>query len=477
MNKTIAIIIALILFIGVIFQALVIVDYHSDEFNPGFFRKRENPVVYFESFDEAIANQFFKPFDIYLRDGSLTWIVRKDEDLFNTLWEDGKSVLIDVLSDELKKSTLSWAELSGEPGILFKMGCDFPTEFISFLTNEDIESPSVKSMDRLLVIPSDGVMEVYIKSGQEVLFTSALTPTGLFTETNFNGLLDLFAVDPYYSQNSYTEIHKFVSADVLDEFIEPDIPVTLDINSRNLPWLKLSLPAPVRDYIDSANSSDEEAKAAGIEEAAAIIKSKIISRTLNTYEMHIDSFDNLFFSNQFNIYEVSKAGWISYNYTEGAEGDGRGDIGTAFMNAVETLGNVMRLSDNSNNLYLSDLKVNDDSYEFFFDYRFKGSVLVMEQSSHAMEIKATATRTIEANIYPLNIEEMTGDQYIDSRYKTAFLFITNFNGITNINTIEASNMYLGYVKTDARLEVVKPVWVIELQNGEKQVLDLVEAGE
>ncbi len=193
--------------------------------------------------------------------------------------------------------------------------------------------------------------------------------------------------------------------------------------------------------------------------------------------MHLDSFDNLFFSNQFNIYEVSKTGRINYNYTEGAEGDEKGSIGPAFMNAVETLTNLMRLSDNSKNLYLSGIEEDDEAYIFSFDYRFEGNVIVIKGSDHAIQIRATATRTIEASAYPFNIEEMVGDEYIDSKYKTAFLFITNFNGITNINNIEAYEMYLGYVKTDAVLEVVKPFWIIEKKTGEKQVLNLVEAGD
>ncbi|MBN1623497.1 MAG: hypothetical protein JXN10_01070 [Clostridia bacterium] len=476
MNKTIAIFIAVILFIGVIFQAMVIIDYHSDEFNPGFFKRRENPTTYFESFDEAIANQFFMPFDIYLRDGDKTWIVKKDEDLFNTLWKDGKSAILTAMSRETVKSNDSWAELSNEAGILFKMGGLFPIGFVNFLMDNNKNTTQIDSMEKFLIIPDGNVMYVYIKSGEEV-YEAELPASGLFTSSNFAGLISLFTADPYYSQNSYTEIHKFVDESVLGKFIEPDIPVTLDVNSRNLPWLKLSIPVPIREYIDAVNNSDSASRHEDIDEASLIIKSNIISRTLNTYEMHLDSFDNLFFSNQFNIYEVSKTGWISYNYTEGTQGDEKGDIGPAFMKAVETLNNIMRLSKNSGNLYLSGIYEDDESYSFTFDYRFEGNVIVIEGSNHAVEIRSTGTRTIEAKLYPLNIEKMVGDQYIDSKYKTAFLFITNFNGISNINTIEAYEMYLGYVKTGAVLEVVKPYWIMEKKTGEKQVLNLVEAGD
>ena len=476
MNKTAVIIITVILLLGVIFQAMIIIDYHSDDINLGFFSKRETPVAYFESFDDAVAEQFFKPFDIYLRDGEKTWVLKKDEDNFNILWNEGKSILSAVLDGVIDVSGQSWSELSSNPGVLYKLGDELPMELISFILEKEEYPELPQAIEKFFIIPRDESMNVYIKSGATVYEALDVASSGLFTSNNFSGLVSLFNADPGYSNSSYTEIHNFIDERAHGSFIEPDIPVILDENPRSLPWLKLSIPDSISSFIEITKMSDSESKTAAMERTAAIIKSEIINRTINTYGTHLDSFGNLFFSNQFNIYEINKLGWISYRYTEGVEGDARGNVGPAFMNAIDTLFDLTRMSDSSSSLYLSGMREENDTYVFTFDYRIGGSVIVFSENDHAAEIKSTATRTIEATVYPVNMEEMTGENYIDSRYRTNFFDITNSNGIIIID-IEAYEMYFGYKKSDAVLEVVRPVWVLENRDGSKQILELTEAGD
>ena len=476
MNKTAAIIISIVLFLGVIFQALVIVDYHSDDFRLGFFRQRTEPVVYFESFDESIAEQYFKPFSIYVNDGEQSWVMRNDEDFFDTLWQDGKNLITDGLLDELEESDESWASVSRNPGVLFKFGYPLPINYLGFILSMEFDDTVPPDIEKILVVPSEEAMDVYVKGRNRVYEARGLEATGLFLQPNFEGFADLLGVEPSYSSDSYREIHNFISEDVLDEYIEPDILVVLDTNPRTLPWLELSVPGLIKEYNDALKIRNEAERETAVEEVGNKIRNDVLGRTVNTFEMHIDLSEKLYFSNQFNIYEISRTGWIRYRYTEGTEGDEKGNIGDAFINAVETLSALTELSENSHNLYLSGITEDDETYTFTFDYRYGQSVIAFTENDHAAVITGTATRTIEALVCPLNIDENIGEEKVSAGYILNFPYITQMNDVNIIN-IEAYEMYVGYMKTEAMLEVVSPVWLIEKRTGEKQVLYLIGAEE
>jgi hypothetical protein len=174
------------------------------------------------------------------------------------------------------------------------------------------------------------------------------------------------------------------------------------------------------------------------------------------------------------MYEINTDGTVRYRYTPGTEGDEKGALGTAFQNAVETMDRIMGLCDsNEADIYLSSITETEDVYKFTFDYRFNSGVIVVEDSRHSIKISATATRTMEAEMLPLEIQALSGEEYIESEFVTQFLLVMNRNGITELNKLEAYNMYLGYENFSGKGDkYLKPVWIIEKKDGTKRILEL-----
>ncbi|MBN2557305.1 MAG: hypothetical protein JXB33_00975 [Clostridia bacterium] len=479
MNKKALIAIVAILFIGVLFQTMVIIDYHSEGFDIGFFERNKAAETYYKSLNEILRDKYLKPFDIMVRSEGKTWILKRDEDLFKNIWQDAKTIMQEAGNLEYLPESTYWGNLCIERnGITYSLGQHFPVEYVQFVLETESLPANVETIDKFMMIPGEKVTDIYFNTNNGVYKTQYSGQKGLLITDNFRNLVDLLTKDPYYSVNSLTDIYQFIKEEVLNKYIEPDIPVSQNVTARSIPWITIRISDEIKAYIDSLKISGKQEREAGMTKTAAVIKDKLRLRSANTYATLFDSSDNLFFSNQFNMYEINKYGWVLYKYTPGTKGDEKGTIEEAFINAVETLGKITELAVNpSAELYVSRIEDNGDSYTFSFDYRYDSKVIALEEENHSAVITATATRTTEARVLPLNMSEMTGEEYIGAEYRTAFLFIANLNGVYNINSIDAYNMYLGYKKTNEILEFSRPVWIIERQSGKKEALELPGAVE
>ncbi len=477
MSKKIIIILTVILFIGALFQSLVVMDYHVDGFSLGFFKYNENTDLYFRSFSQAVRDRFHKPFDVLVRSGVKTWVLKQDDDSFTNLWADGRKILAQVLESDLEKEDAYWGELCERDGITYSLGSHLPVEYLAVMTGTEKISGEFNTIDKIMIIPERESLEVFLQTDKGIYKNTYGGTTGLLKKENFINLIELLSKDPYYSKNSLTDISQFMDERVIKGYMEPDIPVNFDVTAKAIPWIKAGIPETVRAYIDSTKTQGGQNRPA-MENSAVALKETLLNNSVNVYETLFDSSGNLFFSNQFNMYEISTDGWVGYRYTPGTEGDEKGTIGAAFQNAVEIIDRIMELCGPTGaKIYVSAIEEKDDFYIFNFDYRFKSGVIAVENRRHAMTISATATRAIEAEMLPLEINELSGDEYIESRFITQFLLVMNSNNMTDLNKIEAYNMYVGYENfSGTGVKYLKPMWIIEKKNGEKQILELPVPG-
>lgn len=473
MSKKFIIILTIILFFSAIFQALVVTDYYLDGFNLGFFKYNENTDLYFRSFSQTVRERFHKPFDIFVRSGVKTWILKQDDDSFTNLWADGRKTLAEILESDFVKENVYWGKLCENDGITYSLGSHLPVEYLSVMTETENIIKDFKTIDKIMIIPKKENLEVFLQTDNGVYKAISDETRGLLEQENFVNLVELLSKEPYYSKNSLTDISQFMDERVIKGYMEPDIPVNFDVTAKIIPWIKAGVPETIRKYIGAVKTHEGQDRAA-MENFSVPIKETILRNSVNVYETLFDSAGNLFFSNQFNMYEINTEGWIKYSYTPGTEGDEKGTMGAAFQNAVETVDRIMELCNSTESkIYVSAIEEADDYYIFNFDYRFKSGAIAINDRRHAMTVKATATRTIGAEMLPLEINELSGDEYIESKFITQFLLVMNNNDIIDLNRIEAYNMYVGYENFKGTgVKYLKPMWIIEKKNGEKQILEL-----
>ncbi len=478
MSKKTVIIFVIVLSLGVLFQTMVIIDYYSENFNLGFFRQKNETGTYYKSLDANISDKFFVPHEIIIRFENRPFVIRSGENLFDDLWNDSRDVVDSVLTGEFSESILSWDQVCGNDGVTVALGNYFPVEYIELMIGTENNNDSGFLIDKFMIIPGESGMDVYFHTDDSVYEFKAMQPYGLFSKDNFHNITDLLTRDPNYNNSYYTDIYKVISKAVWENYIEPDILISNDLSHHIIPWVFAGLPDTINDYISIVGKEKSESRDALMDDAVSAIKRKLLIRSNNLFTTHFDSFGNLFFINQFNLYKIEKDGWVSYNYTPGTEGDERGSIGNAFTNAYETINTISGLaSEYRGELFVSGVQVNEDSYTFRFDYKYNSMIVAIKDENHAALITATATRTIEARMLPLNFSKMAEDTQVEIPYIFNFGSNLRLNDINDLNAIEAYNIYVGYGTFSGNQNLIGPVWIIEEKSGKKEIYNLQRGDE
>ena len=473
MNKKTAIILVIIFFLGVLFQTAVIIDYHSEKINFGFYPISNETGIYYKSLDVSISDEFFNPYDVVVRFDGRPFILNRDESLFINLWNDCKTIAAGLLTEGIAESGELWENLCELPGVTISMGSYFPVEYIEYMLN--IIEPGVSDIriDKIMLIPGEETLNVYFHTEDMVYESTGLAPYGWYTYDVFNNFTELISKDPSYSNSYYEDFYKIHDKTVWENHYEPDILLSSDLSSHYISWIIAGLPDIVSRYSDLAAGGGSSGETPAMANAAELIKSRLLVKSNNLYTTHFDSTGNLFFTNQFNMYAIDSNGWLTYRYTPGTEGDEKGNIGQAFINAYETLNIVKGLeSEYGGEMFVSRIEENEDSYTFSFDYRYDSMPIVLKDENHSAVITATGTRTIEARVLPLEFRRMSDETRMEIPY--IFNWSSNrwLNGISDPNTTEAYNIYVGYGTFSGSQNLLEPVWIYEKRTGEKEIYSL-----
>ncbi len=477
MSKRTAVILVIIFFLGVLLQTAVIIDYYSERFNLGFYPLSNETGIYYKTLDVNISDAYFNPYNIVVRFNNRSFILKRNENLFSNIWNDSKKVIYDFLSDDLSESTETWDELCNNPGVTVSLGGYFPVEYLEFMLGISESDVYDISIDKVMIIPGETGIDVYIHTDESVYESIGQNSYGLLAYVNFQNITELLSKDPTYSSSYYTDLYKIVKQSVWENYYEPDIPLSSDLSSHFIPWIFAGLPDVINNYTEAAANSDSE-KTSAMEQTAVLIKNRLLIKSNNLFTTHFDSYGNLFFINQFNLYGISNDGWVTYRYTPGTEGDEKGSIGSAFINAYETLNTIIGVSSESGGeLFLSRIEETDTSYTFSFDYRYDSKVIAIKDENHASVITATATRTIEARMLPLDFRKMSEETQVEIPYILNFSNNQWLNGLTNLNDFEAYNIYIGYGTFSGNQNLMEPVWIFEKKSGQKDIYILQRGNE
>ena len=476
MSKKITIILVIILFIGVCVQTAVVVDYYSESFNLGFFKSSNDSGTYYKILDDSIRDEFFKPYEVQVRFDQKTFLVGTEDNLFANLWTDTQDVFKAVLTGELTQTYELWDKVCDNPGVSVTFGSYFPVDYLSFMLGLEIADELDIRIDKIMIIPDEGEMTVYLHTDDSYNYKTVLSPSGLFRQSNFLNMTELFTKDVEFSSNSMIDFYKVYGNNpdaVWRNYVEPDIPISFDLSYHYIPWIYVGLPENIISYIDEAKSGESRERTENMNSISDVIKIDLLNKSASLYKTHFDTFGNLFFTNQFNMFEIDVNGWVNFKYIPGTEGDEKGSIGDAFINAYETLSTISDLvTENPGEIFVSRIEEDDNSYTFKFDYKYNSKVLAINDEPHAAVITATATRTIEAKVIPLVFREMVDEAQVEIPYVYDFNTNLILHNLNDLNLIEAYNIYIGYGTFSGNQNLIGPVWIFEKKSGEKEIYTL-----
>lgn len=481
MSKKTILILVIVLFIGIIVQTTVVIDYYSESVNIGFFKSKNDAGTLYKTLDENIRDKFFTPYEIQVRFDKRAIIVGREDILFSNLWNDAQVVFENAVKKELTESTELWDAVCDNPGVSVTFGSFFPMEYFGYMLDMEIPEEYKINIDKIMILPGDEEMTVYFHTDESFNLKTSFVSSGLFTMNNFLNMIELLTKDPDFIRKSKMDFFRLAGTApgaVWRNYMEADIMISFDLTPRYIPWIYVGIPDNISAYIKVIEENESKARTDAMNNFSESIKMQLLTKSANLYKTHYNFYGNLFFTNQFNMFEIQSDGWVSYRYTPGTEGDDKGSIGDAFVNAFETLESIMKLSqDGTRDMFVSGIEQNEDSYIFKFDYKYKSRVLAITGEPHAAVITATATRTIEAKVLPLMFTDMAENTQVEIPYIFDFNSNLILHGLNDLNKLSAYNIYVGYGPFSGGQNIIGPIWIFELKSGEKELYSLKKGEE
>ncbi|MFO7637021.1 MAG: hypothetical protein R6W96_06910 [Clostridia bacterium] len=477
-KKSIAILLMSLLIFITLAQAFIILDYYLEGFSLGIFNRREEPQPYFRAYESVVREKYLVPFKIYanIDDARLYEITRQEGNFHSLIWENSRFILQEALARERdeKLGLEQWYNICIMKGVSLRFADALPSEFLAWMVEaNDNALRNVKIEKILFAVQEEDTVDMYLKTPDSILLYKGLESQGLLRTTNYANLTDLLKTSAAYINNKYS--YSRVAFGTSRLRVEPDIPIimrTVDesFGFRTLELIQVKPLALLSEYAALAEKASRPLSGdATLAAKANGIRSMLFGRSHDRYKTVISEEASIFFTNQYNIYEVTIRNRMTYVYTPGVEGMEKGSLEAAFMNALDTLNIFYNLNGSKvPGMFISGILETDGYYEFMFNYLHENRPVVFKGLDHAVRIKATATRTIEADVMML---EISGLEDVSMEYDAEFYSLIQRNDIEMLGLV-SDNMYFGYEIEELTDRFLQPVWINEKHDGEKTAWEM-----
>lgn len=478
-NKIPQIIILIILLLLVMTQTVIILDYYMDTFSLGIFSKSSEFISYYKSFEEGVSEDYLKPYRIIAKSGTNTlWLIDENNStIYNNLWQSYKNALKNVinLNATIKYEVIEWENIFKDEGVTIEFKTSIPVEFLAYMIDETEFVTYNDKIEKIHIKPvSNDFGTVYIKTDNNLFAYENIEISGDLTYDNFNNQFIPMLNNITYAKDKYSYYLEFIGnirIGIEDLGVKLDIPVILDNNRTiELSLFEMSEFAVITEY-KSLQNNDE------IFEKAEEIKEKLLGSTADKHKTIIDTNGNIFYSNEYNLFSISKDSRFTYKFTPSEKVSEEGDIKNAFLNSLEMLNSFFNLNNGeSPSLILYSVQKEDNEYVFSFNYTYNGKIIYFEGEASTIIVKANEMRVLEVNGKFYNIEEL-----ILNGSKVIYPYKNNYSKLFELYDIYlltiASDISIGFIRGQGESVFPTPAMIIEEKDGTIKSFELVKAGE
>jgi len=409
------------------------------------------------------------PFRLTVSDGqSSHWLIDKDDDYFEKLWDGTKVYLNSALSgkqpfsEDTWVNEEKWADLVIKKGILVEFKSNIGTGLIKWFLDLNVENAGEPDgVYKIMIIPGDGVVErstaLYITNGKLVYRYTIHNSLPELIGDGFDNMIKKLKTDKDYELKNYWVMKNIDPGNNLPFTYSPEILCVVQEpmyrNYRNISYL-------VPDNIFSPSS----------EEVADLV----LASEKFSYDSSIDYEDTIIFKNQDNIYRIYKNGLLEYRYISSQTRAGENEIAEAFVQAYRF---IKRISENfvsGAGLYLSAAQMNRDhgTFEFTFDYMVDGMPVVFDYNSgkegqdsinNAIVIEANSKRVLYCKWL---LKEF--DRSRENKYDVGVENI--IDKLLKYNDLAVKDIHAAYVVKSDEGKDIDPSWVVEKMGGGRYVI-------
>ena len=476
MKRKIAYPILIILLLATVFQSFMLINYHSTgRLLPRRTIEGPNTVTEVINFEEYLLESYIRPFEITMTTGEGLNVNKVPRDLqgyFDQIWKDTISALATLADKKLYEiyDEDKWNEITGSAGYTIKLGYDCPIRFINWVTGSVNSNSEIDSINKIMVIPIDSDEgDVYIRSGNKVFRYLNVKLSGLLKQNEF---LSLYDEIKQQSEITYVYLNEVALYENFKGNIEPDATVIIMDDYVTINRIRVASYEILSECMFNLQiEPDVNNLSPLVKQYISEIKTKLFGIYSDVYKEIIAQNRELTFSDQYNSYSIHTDGSLSYRYASASYIQEKGDISLAFSNALSMLTDMTSLSGTKqNNLVLTKVKEQDDSYTFSFTYFFNDYPVLMQNEKYSVVIKATADRVIsmDANLYDITDASVAGS-YVDLYDLRTFNMLSEQS--ISLGSLKADNMYIGYIKDEDT--VLLPSWIIDDES--VLVIELKEA--
>jgi len=450
--------ILIVLILSAIIQLGIIWDYENQVFPINFlvsvFTNHNSIASNSENF---IREELFKPVKIVVSDGEDTyWQIRREDDIYDMLWEDNVKYLKDILKLKPVKvlSHTEIKELIQKKAFTISFGTKIDMNLVEWFMDFYNTETHLSGIYQIIISPWDDINmnmnTIYISDGTNIY--KYIIPFGVHRMNigTYQEIIKQLRNNSKYDKDEYSVLGEYIP-----NAVNPGIlcVVLRKLGYREYAPITLSPPESISDPLEMA-----------------VI---ILGNDKKSYHRSIDIYNTVVFKNMNNLYRVYGDGYLRYDYIGGTLNE-REDILEAFLRALEFIIPIYRQLNINADIYLSGIKkANNGTYEFTFDYIINNIPVVInyphnnyksEILKNAIIINAGTKRVLKCNwlIKNFKVNKYTAvyDVYFDNIASMApELKPQDFR--------EALDIYSAYVITGDKTGDISPSWIMVNSSGNK----------
>jgi hypothetical protein len=423
--------------------------------------------------DNITREEYFVPYRIIASNGNEShWVIRNGDLNFQNLWNDAKSCLKQILGSKQSPGMTSedWGDLVTKRGLVFEFKASIRQDLLRwFLDMPEASSENMPGLHKMMIAQGfENNINVFLLDRDKVyrytLPADAREGAGVGAGAGAGvgsgaGMGDFYA--GLFAGLEKNEENKPQAYYVIREMDRS----TRKLSSLSPDILCVTGERKYREYQDISVSVPE--KVSDMDQMSSVI---FRGNERDSYDRYEDSEGTIIFRNLDRIYRIYRDGLLEYKYLPGVDGTDKGSINAAFVRASEFVERVtMSLSPGDAGLYLSNVKENQGSYEFAFDYMINdipvyfspdGKEGAAGAGGNALVIEANGRRVLSCRWMVRSFKKISGA----SVYNLGFEEILNASNL-RYNEVFIEEMGVSYVVGDGDAERQGPVFAITTSEG------------
>ncbi|MGI6778236.1 MAG: hypothetical protein ACOX7R_09565 [Acetivibrionales bacterium] len=448
-----------------IIQVGILLDYQSHGFPTNFLQAFLDKInVVSPDSSEKAREKYFNPYRVIASNGNGShWLLPREGEAFTQLWQEGASYLSRVLDDKpaLVLPAEEWENLVTKRTFIFEFKSNIDSNLLKwFLSKSGSDTPELDSVYKMAMLPwediNHGTNTIYLKDGKAIYkYLIRFNPGGMDRD-KYSNLMTSFETGKEYQDKLYKVIKELDPERKRLKNIDPDIPVAaIGPKFRSYKKLRWFIPENVSSMSDMAGI------VLGIERAG--------------YNRSIDIYDTIVFKTTDDVYRIFSNGLMEYKYIPGAQSDGAGDIGSAFMNAFRFIESMEKQLVSGADIYLSGMgKIEGGGYRFTFDYMVDNLPVVINYGQmgndlkpvrNAIEITANGKRVLDCRWILKGFETVGREE----AYNVSFEALSRS---LNLSSLEADDLAVSYMVESDEAMGISPSWIIEVHDGQNIAIPL-----